>query len=167
VPLQEAVSRKFTKAPNHPWAVQGAYQTSSASRLALCDRSTVSGAVDGAWWPSSSDLRTELPDLVAVLGLVIGPVHRVVYDPSVWPDPLSRIIRGTTVTSVDPYTLVAQDTIYLISTHSRDAVLFLVPPSMPGRAVHRVLRAVSNATASMSVAVLRHLVEHFKAEASK
>jgi hypothetical protein len=27
----------------------------------------VPGAVDGAWWPQSSDLRSELPDLVAVL----------------------------------------------------------------------------------------------------
>src|SRR5918995_5856136 len=105
--------------------VQIASQCSSATRLALCDRSTLPGAVDGAWWPHSSDLRAELPDLVAILGLLIGQVHRVVYDPSIWPHAPSRIIRGTAQISVDPYSLVACDTIYLIGTHSRDAVLYV------------------------------------------
>lgn len=131
------------------------------ARLALCDRSEIPGAVDGAWWPHSSDLRTELPDLVAVLGMSIGPVRRVVYDPSIWPAAPSRIIRGTALTTVDPYTLVANDTIYLMGTHSRSAVLFVVPPAVPVDAVRRVLRAVTNTTGSMSVAVLRRLVDRF------
>ena len=71
-----------------------ASQQSNPARLALCDRATHSGAVDGAWWPKSTDLRTELPDLVAILGLSIGAVRRVVYDPAIWPDAPSRIIRG-------------------------------------------------------------------------
>ncbi len=147
--------------------VQIPSKTSSAARLAFCDRSSGAGAVDGAWWPHSLDLRAELPDLVAVLSLSIGPIHRVVYDPTHWPDAPSRIIRGTAVTTVDPYSLVASDTIYLIGTHSRDAVLFIVPPSSPGHAVHRVLGAVSNDPQSMTVAVLRHLVDHFAAEPSR
>ena len=148
--------------------VQLPSHTSNASRLALCERATtVAGAVDGAWWPNSTSLRIELPDLIAVISLTIGPVKRVVYDPSSWPDAPSRIIRGSTVISVDPYTLVAADTIYLVGTHSRDAVLFIVPPSTPSWAVHRVLRAVSRATQSMSVAVLRHLVARFAAEGDR
>ncbi len=147
--------------------VQIASQCSSATRLALCDRSSLPGAVDGAWWPHSSDLRTELPDLVAVLGLLIGQVHRVVYDPSIWPHAPSRIIRGTAQISVDPYSLVACDTIYLIGTHSRDAVLYVVPPTSPNEAVHRVLSAVSDATQQMSVQVLRHLVRHFSTAATR
>jgi hypothetical protein len=147
--------------------VQIASQCSSAARLALCDRSTGPGAVDGAWWPHSCDLRTELPDLVAVLGLRIGAVHRVVYDPSMWPNAPSRIIRGTAAISVDPYALVASDTIYFIGTHARDAVLYVVPPSSPGDAAHRVLRAVSGATQPMSVVVLRHLEGHFAAAAQR
>jgi Family of unknown function (DUF5994) len=147
--------------------VQIAFQDCSAARLALCNRSTLHGAVDGAWWPSSADLRTELPDLVAVLGMSIGPVHRVVYDPRIWPNAPSRVIRGTAVTAVDPYTMVARDTIYLMGTHSRDAVLYVVPPAIPRAAVHRVLRTVSSATQAMSVAVLRQLVDRFVAEARR
>ncbi|MGH3674573.1 MAG: DUF5994 family protein [Mycobacterium sp.] len=146
--------------------VQITSQFSSTARLALCSRSPLPGAVDGAWWPKSADLRAELPDLVAVIGLSIGRVHRVVYDPSLWPNAPSRVIRGTAVTAVDPYALVARDTIYLMGTHSRDAVLYVVPPAIPHAAVHRVLRAVSSATQSMSVAVLRQLVDRF-AEAER
>jgi Family of unknown function (DUF5994) len=147
--------------------VQIASQCSNATRLALCDRSTLPGAVDGAWWPHTSDLRTELPDLVAVLGLLIGAVHRVVYDPSIWPHAPSRIIRGTAQISVDPYSMVSCDTIYLIGTHSRDAVLYVVPPASPGEAVRRVLSAVSDATQPMSVPVLRHLIRHFATPAGR
>lgn len=138
--------------------VQIASQCSSAARLALCDRSTLSGAVDGAWWPSSADLRTQLPDLVAVLGLVVGPVHRVVYDPSMWPHAPSRIIRGTAVISVDPYAMVARDTIYLVGTHARNAVLYVVPPTTHSDAALNILRAVSDGSQPMSVSVLRMLI---------
>ncbi|MGV0599948.1 DUF5994 family protein, partial [Mycolicibacterium pulveris] len=41
----------------------------------LCDRGSQTGAVDGVWWPPSSDLRSALPDLVAVFGRLIGPVR--------------------------------------------------------------------------------------------
>ncbi|HEX2285216.1 MAG TPA: DUF5994 family protein [Mycobacterium sp.] len=133
----------------------------SSARLAFCDRSALPGAVDGAWWPNTRDLREELPDLVAVVSLLIGPVHRVVYDPSMWPEAPSRIIRGTAVISVDPYAMVARDTIYLVGTHARNSVLYVVPPSSPGDVVHRVLRAVADAIHPMSAPVLRHLVEHF------
>ena len=39
----------------------------------------------------------------------------------------SRVIRGTTTIPVDSYRLVASDTIYLLGTHARDAVLYVVP----------------------------------------
>lgn len=135
-----------------------AFQHSPAARLALCERAPTRGGVDGAWWPTSSDLGGELPDLVAVLGSWIGPVHRVVYDPSLWLAAPSRIIRGNAVISVDPYRLRARDTIYLKGTHSRDAVLFVVAPSSASLAAHRVLRLVSQAGQPMNVAVLRQLV---------
>ena len=144
-----------------------AHKSSSPARLALCSRSSLPGAVDGVWWPKRRDLRTELPDLVSIIGLSIGPVRRVVYDPSIWPDAPSRIIRGTAVTAVDPYTLVANDTIYLQGTHSRDAVLYVVSPAVPGAAVRRLLRAVSSEAPSICVILLRQLVARFAEEAKR
>ena len=59
--------------------------------------------------------------------------------------------------------MVASDTIYLIGTHSRDAVLYLVPPSSREDVVHRLLRAVSTATQPMRVDTLRQLATYFAA----
>jgi hypothetical protein len=136
---------------------------SGAARLALCDRAKTKDAVDGAWWPQSRDLRTELPDLISVFGRWIGPVRRVVYDPSLWLPAPSRIVRGTTSIAVDPYRLVARDTIYLMGTHHRDAVLFVVPPTSKDELVRRVLCAVSDSAQPMSVGLLRQLVRRLAA----
>jgi len=141
-----------------PRVAHDSSQQAVVARLQLCDASSVQGAVDGAWWANSSDLKLELPDLVVVVGLLIGPVRRVIYDPGAWPPAPSRIIPGVNSTAVDPYRLVADDTIYLIGTHSRDAVLFVVPPSTPPSAAHRVLRTVADGIAPITAAALRQLI---------
>jgi hypothetical protein len=135
--------------------------------LAFCSRSTARGSVDGAWWPSSTDLGAELPDVLAVIGSRIGEVRRVVYDPSVWPPTPRRIIRRGVAISVDPYTLVTSETVYMIGTHSRDAVLYVVPPSCAVAVVDQVLGAVSEASGPMSAFLLRHLLGQFAATEAK
>ena len=132
---------------------------SKESRLALCERSPHHGGIDGAWWPRALDLRTELPDLVCILGLWIGPVRRVLYDPIAWPLAPARVLRGTTLVSVDPYSMFASDTIYLMGTHSRDAVLFVVAPESVVAHARCVLRAVSAATEPLDVTMVRRLVD--------
>jgi Family of unknown function (DUF5994) len=131
---------------------------SDTGRLALCGRGGVRNAIDGAWWPSTNDLTVVLPDLVAVFGSWIGPIRRVVYDPRSWRSAPSRIVRGQVAIAVDPYRLVAHDTIYLIGTHSRDAVLYVVPPGSSDEVADRVLRAVSDTSEPMSVISARRLV---------
>jgi Family of unknown function (DUF5994) len=42
------------------------------------------GYVDGAWWPRSDYLMTELPDLLGVLSLRLRAINRVRYDPGEW-----------------------------------------------------------------------------------
>ena len=130
----------------------------SVTRLALCERDHTRAAVDGAWWPKSLDLSSELPDLVAVFGSWIGEVHRVVYDPSVWLPAPARVIRRNEMVSLDPYRLVFSDTIYLMGTHSRDAVLFVLAPSSSGEEARRVLCEVSSSAQPMNATVLRQLV---------
>ena len=145
---------------------QNACQSSAPPRLALCNRGNAAqGDVDGVWWPNTSDLKTELPDLVVVCGSWIGQVRRVVYDPSMWSPTPSRIIRGNTAIPVDPYHLVARDTIYLVGTHCRDAVLFVVPPTSSDETVRRVLSTVSGSSQPMSVALLRQLVRKLAPDA--
>lgn len=141
-----------------------ASEDATLARLALCNRANVVGAVDGVWWPNTADLKAELPDLILVCGSWIGPVRRVVYDPSMWLPAPSRIIRGNTAVPIDPYNLVASDTIYLIGTHRRDAVLFVVPPSSSDQIVRRVLSTIADSTQPVSAGLLRQLVRRLTPE---
>jgi hypothetical protein len=128
------------------------------TRLALCQRDHTRGAIDGAWWPKSLDLSAELPDLVAVFGSWIGEVHRVVYDPSAWMHAPARVIRRHEMVSLNPYRLVFRETIYLMGTHSRDAVLFVLPPATSDEDAGRMLGEVSSSAQPMNATVLRQLV---------
>lgn len=130
----------------------------SVTRLALCERDHTSGAVDGAWWPRSLDLSSELRDLVAVFGSWIGQVRRVVYDPRVWSPAPARVVRRNEMVSLLPYRLIFSDTIYLSGTHSRDAVLFVLSPSSPGEQARCFMHEVSTSERPMNAGVLRQLV---------
>jgi hypothetical protein len=103
-------------------------------------------------------LSSELPDLVAVFGSWIGKVHRVVYDPSAWMPAPARVIRRHEMISLDPYRLVFSDTIYLMGTHSRDAVLFVLPPASSSEDAGRLLGEVSSSAQPMNATVLRQLI---------
>ena len=133
-------------------------QPSSSARLALCERDQSLAAIDGAWWPKNKDLTAELPDLLAVFGLWIGVVHRVVYDPRAWLPAPTRLIRHSEMVSLSPYRLVFSDMIYLIGTHSRDAVLFVLSPSTSGEEARRLLCEVAASALPMNGGVLRQLV---------
>ncbi|WP_193048058.1 DUF5994 family protein [Mycolicibacterium baixiangningiae] len=128
-----------------------------SGRLTICDKAPVPGAVDGAWWPRSGDLGEELPDLVAVLSRLIGPVRRVVYDPASWKSAPSRIIHRNHAVAVDAYRLVAHDTIYLVGSHSRDALLYVIPSDLPAPMARSVLDTVGGGRESIGVALLRRL----------
>lgn len=133
------------------------YFPSGATRLALCQRDEARTAVDGMWWPKSLDLSRELPDLLAVFGLWVGAVRRVVYDPTAWLPAPARIIRYGEMVSLNPYRLVFSETLYLKGTHNRDAVLFVLPPSSSGDEARCVLREVSTSVEPMNALVLREL----------
>lgn len=128
------------------------------ARLAVCDRAAGAGGVDGAWWPSTPDLQVELPDLIAVVGSLIGPIRRVVYDRRLWSPAPARLIRGSTSIAVDPYRLVAADTIYLKGTHARDAVLFVLPSAGATETVRRVLTEVAGSSHPMTATLVRQLL---------
>lgn len=138
-----------------------------SGRLTICDRAQIPGAVDGAWWPRSADLGDELPDLVAVLSRLIGPIRRVVYDPSSWESAPSRVIHRNHAVAVDAYRLVANDTIYLVGSHSRDALLYVIGAHVPPPAARSVLDTVDGGRESIGVALLRRLTHREPAAAGE
>jgi len=128
-----------------------------SGRLTICERAQEPGGVDGAWWPRTADLGDELPDLVAVLSRLIGPVRRVVYDPAAWTSAPSRVMHRSQAVAVDAYRLVANDTIYLVGTHSRDAVLYVIASHVPVPTARAVLDTVGGGRTPIGVAMLRQL----------
>ena len=63
-------------------------------RLRLKPKAPQTGYVDGAWWPRSDDLTTELPDLLAVLSVRLGPIDRVLYKLSDWAKAPAKLATG-------------------------------------------------------------------------
>ena len=100
------------------------------------------GSVQGAWWPQSTQLTTELPLLLAALSSRLGFFDRVVYDENAWaPAPLHLGFRGSEVV-LDSSPDQSINTISLIREHAESVVLLVVPPyTSPSRAYTAVMTA--------------------------
>ncbi|GAA1140738.1 hypothetical protein GCM10009664_06730 [Kitasatospora gansuensis] len=103
------------------------------------------GLFDGAWWPRSSDLSAELPDLISALSAHPGGrIRRVGIDPAGWRRlPVAVAANGHPVrvswcsSSVGTITLTRGD---------QDQLLLLVVPPGTGEAV--ATRAMAGAAAT-------------------
>jgi Family of unknown function (DUF5994) len=72
-------------------------------RLRLKPKAPRSGYVDGAWWPWSDDLTSELPDLLAVLSVRLGRIERVMYNLGEWATAPAKATLGERVVRLDGY----------------------------------------------------------------
>ncbi|MBS2545629.1 hypothetical protein KGQ19_01980 [Catenulispora sp. NL8] len=74
------------------------FATDCLPRLVLEPAMTGTGLFDGAWWPRSSDIAAELPDLITALGAHLGRIRRVALDTGFWDSvPRSIIVNGDLV----------------------------------------------------------------------
>ena len=80
-------------------------------RLWLKPKAPHSGYVDGAWWPHSDDLTTELPDLLAVLSVRLGRIDRVLYKLYDWAKAPARLATGGRAVRLDGYRLQPPNTV--------------------------------------------------------
>lgn len=84
-------------------------------------------ALDGAWWPRSRDLATELPVLLDRLPDRVGRVVHVVVSPPDWDDSPRRVVRRGGQTKVGSFP--RDDThVLMLSTSTRVLRLMVVPP---------------------------------------
>lgn len=60
--------------------------------------------------------------------------------------------------ALDPYALVVTESIYLLGTHSRTALFYVIPPTCAAPLAASALRAVSAPAADMDADQLRTLV---------
>ncbi|MFF4322923.1 DUF5994 family protein [Streptomyces sp. NPDC001568] len=100
------------------------------------------GLLDGAWWPRTHTIETELPSLINVLIEHLGPITRVGVDASAWNAlPTRLVIEGQVVhLDSDP---VGDDTILITRGHNDHFALLVVPPDTTADAAREAMaRAV-------------------------
>lgn len=120
-----------------------------APRLRLKDEASVSGYVDGAWWPHSGDLPSELPDLVAALRLRLGGVARVQYGLSEWASAPRKVSVDGRVVRMDGYQRQPPHTIGVSGARGSGVVLLVVPAQTEADRAHTIVMAAA-ATADAS-----------------
>jgi hypothetical protein len=99
-----------------------------ALRLKLKPKAPATGHVDGAWWPRSLDLVTELPALIEVLAVRLGHVERVTYHLTAW-DPMPRrfLVDGRLL-RLGGYRAQKPHTVDVIGATGRRITLLVLPP---------------------------------------
>jgi hypothetical protein len=104
------------------------------------DGVSADSAVDGAWWPRSRDLATELPELIAALDLLGVRMERFTHPAEPW-GPVARkvVVNGRTVRtgafrSMDP------QLVSLSVDGGRRIDLLVVPPEADALTGVRALR---------------------------
>lgn len=96
-------------------------------RLRLKPKAPISGYVDGAWWPHSDDLPTELPDLLAVLSVRLGPIDRVIYNLAEWVQAPKKLPTDEHVVRLAGYNRQPINTIEVLGRNRNKIVLLVVP----------------------------------------
>ena len=108
-------------------------------RLRLKPKAPQSGYVDGAWWPHSEDLTAELPDLLAVLSIRLGPIGRVIYNVNEWATPPAKFTTGGRTVRLDGYRLQPVNTVEVLGLNREKIVLLIVAPHADPEQAHATM----------------------------
>lgn len=108
-------------------------------RLRLKPKAAQSGYVDGAWWPHSTDLTAELPDLLSVLSVRLGPIGRVLYNVNEWPDAPSKFAVARRIVRLDGYRLQPASTVEILGLNRARIVLLVVSPHAESDQAHAIM----------------------------
>ncbi|MGW0057355.1 DUF5994 family protein [Nocardia nova] len=95
--------------------------------------------IDGAWWPRSTDLATELPELLAALTTRLGRVDRIVYDPGRWSPPPRQVTVAEHSISREPYRFRLRNTMYVAGSNSAVTVRRVILTSTDSRTAHSAM----------------------------
>ena len=123
-------------------------------RLRLKRKAPITGYVDGAWWPRSDDLPTELPDLLAVLSVRLGAVARVTYNLAEWAKAPRKASIGGQIVRLDGYHRQPPNTLGVLDTYGNKIVLLVVPVHTEPDRAHAIVMAAAATDDASSVDTL-------------
>lgn len=99
----------------------------STPRLRLKRKASRCGYVDGAWWPHSTDLAAELPDLVAVLSVRLGAIARVAYNHAEWTMASQKLHVDNQLIRLDGYDRQPAHTLRVTGRSGWSVILLTIP----------------------------------------
>jgi Family of unknown function (DUF5994) len=123
-------------------------------RLRLKPKAPQSGYVDGAWWPHSDDLTAELPDLLSVLSVRLGPIGRVLYNLNDWATAPAKFATGGRMVRLDGYQLQPANTVEALGLNRNKTVLLVVSPHADPDQAHAIMMTAAGPSNASTVASL-------------
>ncbi|WP_210579778.1 DUF5994 family protein [Streptomyces sp. GESEQ-4] len=116
-----------------------------AARLALKTDDTSRGLLDGAWWPRSRDLLSELPALTDVLDPLGGRITRIAVNPMYWPVIPRQVPVGGHIVKVGWFTPeIDPHKLLLLSYRTGRWDLLIIPPETGAESAARLMAAASD-----------------------
>jgi hypothetical protein len=112
-------------------------------RFRLKPKADCRGYVDGAWWPRSDDLTTELRDLIAVLSVRRGAIGRVMYNLHEWRTTPTEIVTGGRAVQLDGYRGQLTNTVKVFDAKGNKIVLLVVPVHTDPDQAHAIVMAAA------------------------
>lgn len=86
------------------------------------------GHVDGAWWPRTRDLTTELPALLEALAARLGDVRRMAYNLTEWEAPSPRLNTDGHMVRLGGFRYQGANTIGVSGSGAGRVTLLVIPP---------------------------------------
>lgn len=146
-----SVSRTRTITPPATMAIE---QPEFRLRLSMKPTAPTTGYVDGAWWPRSRDLPTELPTLLAALAVRMGRIASVSYSLASWEAAPRRItVVGNSVRLAGFHYQHAR-ALDVIGTDRRRIRLLVVPPEASASSADHTMTAAAQPANADDVDVL-------------
>ncbi|ETW24719.1 DUF5994 family protein [Mycobacterium gastri] len=112
-------------------------------RLRLKPKAPTTGYVDGAWWPHSDDLPIELPDLLAVLSVRLGPIDRVTYHLAEWAEAPTKMRIGQRMVRLSGYHRQPANTVEVFGANQKIVLLVVPHHTDPNRAHDYMMAAAT------------------------
>jgi hypothetical protein len=147
---------------NQVRAAGGSPRTTATTRprLRLKPKAPATGYVDGAWWPRSDDLTTELPDLLAVLSVRLGAIEQVIFNLGDWAKAPTELEMGGKPVQLGGSNGQPVDTIQVIGNDHKLVLLVVSPGAEQGPAHDTMMSAAAPDNDSSIEDLLRMMIEN-------
>jgi hypothetical protein len=128
----------------------------AALRLRLDGGPSRKAALDGAWWPRTTDAQAELPSLLEALGSRRGQITHVLLGSAEWDMPHPRrLAPGRAAARLGWYTSQPAGVVTIMTEFGRDRFdLLVVPPGTAPDAADAAMTAAADADESSASELL-------------